>query len=92
VRFRIEGISAAYLFTIWRGGGLIALQIEWRVRAILRDLICAASQSEPPFFMNLRRGLRIKFSGCLSAASYAAFETRLKQCSVTRCHSATTVG
>ena len=70
---------------------LIVSRMAWRARAILKSYPAAASKSKPPLLVNLRKGLRMKFSGCSSAAFYAAFETRLKQCSVTSSHSATSV-
>lgn len=51
----------------------------------------AASESKPSLLVSLRKGLRMKFPSCSYATLYAAFETRLKQGSVTTSHSATSV-
>ena len=76
MRIGMEGISAAYLFKI-SSEREPSLRPGWR--AIMRGLICTASESEPlPLFLSLHKGLRIKCSGCLSHALYAVFETRLK--------------
>jgi len=86
----MEGISAAYLFKI-SSEREPSLRPGWR--AIMRGLIYTASELEPlPLFLSPRKGLRIEFSGCLSHALYAVFETRLKYFRVTRCHSGTSAG
>jgi len=74
----MEGISEAYLFNFLGGGSPYCVL----------DRVTCESDLEGPYL----RSKRTKLSGCLSAASCAAFETRSTRGGVTRCHSATTKG
>jgi len=87
MRIGMEGIPTAYLFnTLWGGLHCVSDRVTCE-GVILKDVICVASELKQPLFVRLRKGLRIKFSDCLSAALYAAFRARLKQGRVTKCHS-----